>query len=887
MSGALLQPGDNPAASPTNDAYLPVSATMISQGGFASLTLNASQSGSVVTFAGNTTLTLPGQFVIENTGTIVVPSGVTAVINANYVQWSNVGVSGAPAAPLGNVLSFTSTVPVATGLQTLTVQQPQAGLFYVGEPVTLADSENSEKGTDNEMTGTVVSYNSATGALAVNVTSATGSDPVTSWSITPLGGEGILAINANTMDLVGALAVQDAQRAAFNVAGDLRLTGQTINGATIPAGSLVSYQQLDFAAGQLYPTTDTNFTLASASKIVFAANGAPLQAPLSAGGVLNIDAPEIDQSGTLRAPTGSINLGSATAQTLDGVSVGPTTTLNLGAGSLTSVSADGETSLFGFVQNGTDWYYNTDPSDVNLAGSPLSAPPAKVISLISQDISVASGATIDELGGGDLYAGAFVPGTGGSTNVFAGSNVYAVIPGYGGVTPYDPALSAGLPAVGRQIYLNGVPGLPAGTCTLLPGQYAELPGAFLVTLQTAPGESTASATHAPLRTSTLPDGSSIASGYFVTPGAASTDEHWSVFDVMSDAVARKYSEIDNYYANSFFAAQAAASGSLAPRLPQDAGQLSIAASGSLSFHGTGDFTHPNGLGGLADISADQILVVDDTTAAAIAAGSISAADYAPGTVLVGGDSDPDNWDPIVLGADDLNRLGVESLLLGGSRSFQSDGIHFTAVASAVVVANDGNDPLVLPDIQLIAAPELDSNTTTSLVGAGSITLVSTISGTGQVIIAPNAVIEASGAVAAGEVSTYILSTTPQTPPLATESGGSELYNINDVTGYYQGSAANQFGYVRISGGGLVTIEGGYATDAGVPASVSSSSNTVISGWGGGSTLTLTTSGNFAVGNWLHVTGSGGQIVDGEVTAVNGNVLTVSVFDFDRIWRFDG
>src|SRR5262249_51781231 len=60
-----------------------------------------------------------------------------------------------------------------------------------------------------------------------------------------------------------------------------------------------------------YPSTDTLFTLNSATRIAFTANGAPPPVPLSAGGVLNVFAPDVEQGGTLVAPLGTINLGTA------------------------------------------------------------------------------------------------------------------------------------------------------------------------------------------------------------------------------------------------------------------------------------------------------------------------------------------------------------------------------------------------------------------------------------------------------------------------------------------------------------------------------------------------------------------------------------------------
>ena len=271
--------------------------------------------------------------------------------------------------------------------------------------------------------------------------------------------------------------------------------------------------------------------LGSQNTITIASNGATPVAPLSAGGSLLVVAPAIVQNGALYAPLGTIQLGvSASAPVPSGITLvgtAPTTNrVTLGAGSLTSVSADGETTLYGHVQNGTDWIYGLASADPTQTGSQLGitvvAPPAKQISLVGANISVASGARVDASGGGDLYAGEFVQGTGGSKNIFtstSSSNVYAVIPGYTGTTPYDPETSTSGPSLGQQVYLSGVPGLAAGTYTLLPGAYAELPGAFRVTVQIAPGASTIGATRSPIATVAQADGSYLASGYMVTPGS--------------------------------------------------------------------------------------------------------------------------------------------------------------------------------------------------------------------------------------------------------------------------------------------------------------------------------------------------------------------------------
>ena len=356
-----------------------------------------------VTFSGNTVLRLPNQLVI-NAGTILVPNGATEMLSANYVQWNN--TISSEVLHVNSISSTANNVAIGTGLQSFAVQA-QPGLFVPGQTVTLTDSGNSANG----MTGTVTSYNATTGALVVRVTSTTGSGtPQNGWTIVPFG-TGTLTIAANTVDLIGNLAVQGANLTKFNVAGDLRLTG--LPGVTTAIGSLTSLQELDFAAGQIYPTTETTFTLASATKISFSANGAPPLAPLSAGGVLNVWAPEIDQSGTLRAPTGVINLGSSTAQSglplTAPLTIPATTTLDLGAGSLTSVAADDETTLFGNVVNGssgnvvngTSWYYNnalvtSATAGQSTAGTLTISLPAKQINLSGRTfpLPAAPGSTV-------------------------------------------------------------------------------------------------------------------------------------------------------------------------------------------------------------------------------------------------------------------------------------------------------------------------------------------------------------------------------------------------------------------------------------------------------------------------------------------------------------
>ena len=126
--------------------------------------------------------------------------------------------------------------------------------------------------------------------------------------------------------------------------------------------------------------------------------------------------------------------------------------------------------------------------------------------LTGRSFSVDPGAVIDVSGGGTLAGAAFVSGRGGSTDpmyhplprfdppsgqfelpTLDARPVYAILPGlpdrYAPLAPRDASAgyAGSRPLPGETITIGaGVPGLAAGTYTLLPAYYALLPGAFRV-----------------------------------------------------------------------------------------------------------------------------------------------------------------------------------------------------------------------------------------------------------------------------------------------------------------------------------------------------------------------------------------------------------------------
>lgn len=272
--------------------------------------------------------------------------------------------------------------------------------------------------------------------------------------------------------------------------GDLRVLGKVGEGTdrTLLRGNA----DLELLAAQIYPTTGAfgqietgaNATL----RIGRAGQGTPEQ-PFSVFGRLALIAGKVEQGGVLRAPLGGLSLGQET---------GGTQSVTLLPGSITSVSAAGLVMPYGATVDGLSYLFGGEAVKlVGAAGDSLYG-----VSLNGKSIDVRQDALIDLAGGGMLTGAGFVSGRGGSTDAryhplmqFDGEGrlvlptldsnpVYAIVPSFSG--PYAPVTGeAGVaaPGIGQQITLDGsIPGLAAGTYTLLPASYALLPGAFRVEL---------------------------------------------------------------------------------------------------------------------------------------------------------------------------------------------------------------------------------------------------------------------------------------------------------------------------------------------------------------------------------------------------------------------
>ncbi len=540
-------------------------------------------------------------------------------------------------------------------------------------------------------------------------------------------------LKADAIDVTGAVVFDpSAGHVTLSTTGDLRLIGvapipnpQTGLAASTLEGQLAVNGDLTLRAAQVYPTTGSTFTVtASGSQGVIrieSAGGAAPATPYSAGGSLLIQAPGIEQAGVVRAPLGSLTLGSDTATAF----APATTSLILAAGGVTSVSADGLTIPYGTTTDQKEWFFT--PTVTN----PLTAPPAGVLRLAGQSVSVQPGATVDLKGGGDVYAYEFISGTGGTRDVLDrfnadpysttsgyqypdGRQVYAIVPGLSNATvaALDPVYSTdyaalyGPTGVGRRVYLNAAPNLAAGWYTLLPAKYALLPGGLRIV------QDTGAATPPPVAGVVRPDGTVVTSGYFGVAGLDTRSAGLGVFDIQSQSVFRAESRIALTYGNATFAALAAKNNALVPQLPIDAGRLILDPVSTLDIEATFQ-TSPasGGRGSQVDIGGAALYIYKAGTLAAPSASTLAAAD---GPLIELTDTSLDN-------------LGASSLLIGGVRTDNADGTTNLLVSTHAIAVASGAT-LTGPEIILASGSSTQADGT---VAVAQLTIADTASITAQ------------------------------------------------------------------------------------------------------------------------------------------------------------
>ncbi len=457
--------------------------------------------------------------------------------------------------------------------------------------------------------------------------------------------------------------------------GDIRFLTSTSAGNYT---TLTTSGNLSLVAGQVYPIAGTNaFVTAgfaydavnrsssyNGTLSIAAAPGPVPQPPLTAGGILTLRAGIIQQGGVLRAPDGQITLGTNGSNGQVAPVLAPDAAPSqvvLLPGGITSVSMNGLSIPFGGTSDGTTYTLNGAAVTETTIRSPM-------ISLLGQSIQVQPGAVIDISGGGTLAGAGFVPGRGGSYDVLqtpllaltaagvvtapppATNLVFAIVPGFSGSVAAPPAtatpFSGPLPAPGDQITLGaGVPGLAAGTYTLLPGSDALQAGAFRVQLATT--------VH-----TVLPGASAIGNGSYLVNGyrGVAKTAFGATLPVVATVTPGSAVRLDASYNETNYAQFALGQSALFGQsratltLPADAKTLAFAfpaataSAPALALQLQGSILSapgPSGLGGIVEVSAAAPIEV-----------------IAPGAQPTAGF--------VSLAASDLSSLHADTLVVGGT-----------------------------------------------------------------------------------------------------------------------------------------------------------------------------------------------------------------------------
>lgn len=530
--------------------------------------------------------------------------------------------------------------------------------------------------------------------MAMGTTSET-----TPYPVAPLGtgGPGTLSVAARDIELTGSLSLQGSSETRLAAQEDFMLRGVNSPGVRTINGELQAYGNLTLGARQIFPSTLTRYTINLAggpdSRLAILGNGKP-EPVLSAGGTVNITAPNIEMGGAIEAPFGKINLTAGTNN------------MTIGSGGYLSVSSRGKTIPFGLNEGGIDWVYGL-PNQINLLYGIKSgelAPPTGSIEVNGPNVNIAKDATVDISGGGQLYSREFLKNAGGSVDLlnpndplvqsgeFPYQEKFAILPWMRDrLAPYDPLETAksGL-AAGDSIYIgSGVKGLAAGSYTLLPASYALLPGAFLVT-----PDGTTSNAQPPSETVRLDQVPVIAAQRGIA-GTKLVDFGWQGYAVQTGGQFRKTTAYANYYADSYFGDKASALNVQAPYLPKDAGSLQINAGQQLNIDGTVLSTPAEkGIGGRMDISAEKLRIVSAAENAELANGEVA------------------------LAASQLNALKVDSLLIGGNRQKDLQGNRIGVSASTITVDNGAS--LTAPELMLAATDRIDVKSGAKITASGKL-----------------------------------------------------------------------------------------------------------------------------------------------------------------------
>ena len=274
----------------------------------------------------------------------------------------------------------------------------------------------------------------------------------------------VLTVNAQSLDVKGNIQISGFSTTSLNAENAIRLsdlfytTGTSYSGKLAVAGDLVMRAQV------IYPTTGSIFTVKGSGLISILPQETSYTSPVySAAGSLTIIGEDIYHAGYLAAPMGELSLHADDGRII------------LTSGSRLSVS--GETEItYGKIVDG-EWKVLNHATGINATATTDMTVPEPSITVSGKEVIISEDSLVDANGGGTLAAREFLAGFDGTSNPLNLENRLVIVPDN----------SVILPDLG-QIHIEGCAalGLEAGVYSILPAEYAFLPGAII--LERSPAE---------------------------------------------------------------------------------------------------------------------------------------------------------------------------------------------------------------------------------------------------------------------------------------------------------------------------------------------------------------------------------------------------------------
>jgi filamentous hemagglutinin family protein len=607
-------------------------------------------------------------------------------------------------APVNNQMTVSTTAVANGGFASLSLQSADE-IYFVGNTkdnsvtLSLSDHLRLDAAALRTDAGKNTTVNLSGGSTLQLGYSADASDPAKTLASSTQATEGAATLNASggLVELFGTQATQGFGTVKVKSASELRLRGFEKVATARSSGAFNARANLTFNAQQVTPTTSTDYTISTDKDVTFGKGDASAATPLSAQATLTVNADTINQNGVIRVPFGQISLHATKA-------------INLGDGSVTSVSGEDLLVPYGSTSNsGKNLQYN---------GADVTSLKGKAITVDAngQTITADTGATLDLDGGGKLVAWEFVAGPGGSKDIFAGAlnGAFAIVPTVHSYTPYDTEIVTGgglsvNPAVGNALSLGNTltfgtgSVVPAGTYAVLPARYALLPGAYLV----KPNSSLTNVAMGFVQNKA--DGSQVVAAVKGVAGSSvPTDAMAGAYTVMTSAQARRYSEVRETDLDTYMVNNAIKAGTSLPALMGDAGRLSVLAN-KLELAAQIQFNHLSQYrGGQLDIASQSIHVGDTPIEGALNLSYAQLNASHAESILLGGirqDAGADGFSAVTVYADDVKvdaasqekpvALSIGDIAFAATNTVDvADGVHIEAPdtvtkASSMSFTGDG------------------------------------------------------------------------------------------------------------------------------------------------------------------------------------------------------